>query len=156
MSLHALSKPGVDDLKDLLALLDQCVLPFADLEARHLAHFLICRNGGRLIAAAGLEFCDKNVLLRSLAVAPGFRQRGLASRLVEALEQRALATHQEQLFLMTTTAQDFFTRRGFRPLARTAVPAAIANTAQFRRLCPTSAVCMVKALGCASHRQASS
>jgi amino-acid N-acetyltransferase len=130
----------------LLALLDQCALPIADLEAKHLPQFLIARDDARLIATAALEPCRDAVLLRSLAVAADHRQRGLAGQLLAALEQQALADGHRQVFLLTTSAQDFFAARGFRPLPRATVPAGIAATAQFQSLCPASAVCMVKEL----------
>ncbi|WP_313951629.1 arsenic resistance N-acetyltransferase ArsN2, partial [Accumulibacter sp.] len=109
---------------------------------------LVARDDRRLIAAAGLQPCGDVVLLRSLAVATTHRRHGLGSRLVEALERRASANRQRQIFLLTTTAQDFFAARGFRPLARETVPPAIAGTAEFRHLCPASAVCMVKTVDC--------
>ncbi|WP_291993242.1 arsenic resistance N-acetyltransferase ArsN2 [Candidatus Accumulibacter sp. ACC003] len=150
-----MSEPRLDELPALLALLDECALPIADLETQHLPAFLVCRDDAGLIAAAALESCGGELLLRSLAVAPAYRRRGLAARLLEALEERARTMRREQVFLLTTSAQDFFAGHGFRPLARNAVPAAIAETAQFRRLCPASATCMVKNLECAPERAAS-
>ena len=73
------------DLPELVALLAECALPFGDLTETHLREFLVCRDGGRLVATAGLELCDDAVLLRSLAVAATHRGRGLATRLVEHL-----------------------------------------------------------------------
>lgn len=145
-SPHTLRAPRLDEFPDLLALLDDCALPIADLGAKHLPHFLICRDDGRLIATAALELCRDAVLLRSLAVAADYRQRGLAGQLLAALEERALANGHRQIFLLTTSAQDFFAARSFQPLPRANVPAEVAETAQFRSLCPASAVCMVKEL----------
>lgn len=142
--------PRLEELPELLALLEDCALPVADLEARHLPTFLICRDDHRLIATAALEPCGEALLLRSLAVAADYRRRGLAARLLAALEQRVQANDHRQIFLLTTTAQAFFAARGFRLVPRAMVPAAIAATAQFRCLCPASAVCMVKGLDAAS------
>jgi len=137
-----LTEPAVDDLPELLALLRECGLPHGDVTADKLAEFLVCRAEGRLIATAGLEVCGDAVLLRSLAVLPGYRQRGLASRLLEALQQRTRARRQKRIFLLTTTAQEFFAARGFGRCARQLVPPGIADTAEFRELCPVSATCM--------------
>ncbi|HRI93355.1 arsenic resistance N-acetyltransferase ArsN2 [Accumulibacter sp.] len=152
-SSHTLCAPGLDELPALLALLADCALPVADIEAAHLPGFLICRDEGRLIATAGLQPCGETVLLRSLAVAAHCRQRGLAAQLLAALEQRALADGHRQIFLLTTSAQDFFSARGFRLLPRSAVPPGITATAQFRCLCPVSAACMVKILDGALARE---
>ena len=51
------------------------------------------------------------------------------------------------LYLLTTTAADFFGRRGYEAVPRSAAPAAIAATPQFRDLCPASSVLMRKAIG---------
>ncbi len=138
------------DLPELVALLAECALPFGDLTETHLREFLVCRDGGRdsgrLVATAGLELCDDAVLLRSLAVAATHRGRGLATRLVDTLERRARAKRLRVMFLLTTTAPGFFAARGFRPVERQLVPAAIAATTEFRSLCPASALCMRKRL----------
>ncbi len=134
------------DLPELVALLAECALPFGDLTETHLREFLVCRDDGRLVATAGLELCDDAVLLRSLAVAATHRGRGLATRLVDTLERRARAKRLCVMFLLTTTAPGFFAARGFRPVERQLVPAAIAATTEFRSLCPASALCMRKRL----------
>ena len=142
-----LSEPLADDLPELLALLEDSGLPCSDLTVTHLPEFLICRDDGRLIAAAGLESRGDAVLLRSLAVAEKYRRHGLAGQLLDALEGRVLARKQRQIFLLTTTAPGFFADRGFLPFPRQFVPPEIAETTEFRSLCPASAICMHKTLG---------
>ena len=48
--------------------------------------------------------------------------------------------------LLTTTAEDFFVRRGYGVVGRDAAPAVVQKTTEFRSLCPDSAVCMMKHL----------
>lgn len=146
MSRWSLSTPGAQDLPELLALLESCALPGADLTGQHLAEFLVCREGGRIVGSAGLEFCADAVLLRSLAVAASHRRSGLASRLVAALSEQALARGRSEMFLLTTSAVAFFAALGFRRVDRQRVPPAVAATAEFRTLCPASAVCMQRQL----------
>ncbi|MBN8453326.1 arsenic resistance N-acetyltransferase ArsN2 [Accumulibacter sp.] len=134
------------DLPDLLALLAACSLPTADLAQRHLADFLVCRDGGRIVASGGLEFHAAAALLRSLAVAPSHRQRGLATRLVDELVQRARNRGQHEILLLTTSAAGFFAARGFQPFDRRQVPPELAQCSEFRDLCPASAVCMRRTL----------
>jgi amino-acid N-acetyltransferase len=50
------------------------------------------------------------------------------------------------LFLLTTSAQDFFSRHRYQAIGRKSVPAKVAAAAEFTRLCPGSAVCMTKSL----------
>ncbi len=80
-------------------------------------------------------------LLRSLAVAPGNRSRGLGSSLVRGaltcadLDAGTPAT----VALLTTTADGFFDPFGFRPVPRTALPASLQASAQLRGMCPDTA-----------------
>jgi mannose-6-phosphate isomerase-like protein (cupin superfamily) len=53
----------------------------------------------------------------------------------------------ERLYLLTTTAERFFTRLGFQRCGRSDAPPEIQATSQFRSVCPTSAVCMARDLG---------
>jgi len=50
------------------------------------------------------------------------------------------------LYLLTTTAEPLFARAGFTKVNRENVPGAVGNSAEFRSLCPVSAICMVKHL----------
>ena len=142
-----LPKPALaGDLPDLLALLTACSLPTADLAQQHLADFLVCRDGGRVVASAGLEHYPGVALLRSLAVSTDHRQRGVGSRLLDELVQRARNHGQHDIFLLTTSAAAFFAARGFQPFDRCQVPPEVAQCSEFRSLCPASAVCMRRRL----------
>lgn len=139
-------RPGAEDFAAILALLEDCGLPTADLTLASLAHFRVARRGDRIVAVAGLSPLGQIGLLRSVAVDPTQRGLGLATGLVEALEQEARRLGLTTLFLLTTDAGDFFGRRGYVPLPRDQAPAAIRDTTEFSRLCPATALCMRKAL----------
>jgi amino-acid N-acetyltransferase len=49
-----------------------------------------------------------------------------------------------EIYLLTTTAAEFFTHLGYRQVDRALAPAAIASTKEFSSLCPSTAVFMVK------------
>jgi N-acetylglutamate synthase-like GNAT family acetyltransferase len=85
-------------------------------------------------------------LLRSLAVAPGYRRRGMARQLVARLESEAQAHGVEKLVLLTETAESFFRAIGYEVVDRHRAPDEIKQSAEFRSLCPASAVCMSKNL----------
>jgi N-acetylglutamate synthase-like GNAT family acetyltransferase len=70
----------------------------------------------------------------------------LAQTLVAALEQRASAAGITQLVLLTETAESFFGRLGYGVIERDRAPSAVASSAEFRTLCPSTAVCMRKVL----------
>jgi amino-acid N-acetyltransferase len=135
------------DFDEVIALLDAAALPVEDLEQSSMAHFLIARDGsGKVIGAIGVERYGRIALLRSLVVAPDCRNRDLGTQLVAKLEARCRSWAMADLFLLTTTARDFFARNGYRAIGREAVPVALRTAAEFTRLCPDSAACMTKCL----------
>jgi amino-acid N-acetyltransferase len=131
------------EIKRLLA---DCELPFQDLTPSHLAHFVTAQDGGRIVGAVGLELLGESALLRSLAVAAPYRSQGVGAELTRRAEAYARSQGVRTLYLLTTTAERFFARRGYRSLAREAVPVAVQATAEFQSLCPETAVCMSKHL----------
>ena len=135
------------DFPSIVRLLADAALPHDDLTPEHLRHFLVLRDGdGGIAGVVGMEVADDAGLLRSLAVPAAQRGGGLATRLVDALEAHARAAGIRTLYLLTTTAEGFFARRGYASADRSMVPDAIAATAEFRSICPASAACMAKAL----------
>ena len=134
------------DFDAIVRLLDEASLPHEDLTPGHLEHFLVLRDGDAIAGVVGMEVAEDAGLLRSLAVPATRRGGGLASRLVDALEEHARTIGIRTLYLLTTTAEGFFARRGYAPADRAAVPDAIADTAEFRGICPSTAACMAKSL----------
>lgn len=133
-------------LAEVRALLRACELPDADLAESHMADFLAAGAEGELLAVAGFERLGEDSLIRSLAVAPAQRGRGLARALVSAVEAEARAAGVRRLWLLTNTAEEFFAGRGYSLQAREQAPAEITATPEFSSLCPDSAVLMMKTL----------
>ncbi len=140
------------DLSALVDLLEGCGLPADDLAPDSLAHFeLAVDEAERIVGVAGFDRASADALLRSLAVAPDWRGRGLGEQLVARREAAAQARSEEpagvnRLFLLTTSAADYFLRLGYHEVPRADVPAEIAAHAQFRSLCPASARCLSRRL----------
>lgn len=130
----------------LTQLLSEVGLPTDDLTPQHWPHFVVARRAGRIVGAAGVEALGRYGLLRSVAVAPAFQRHGLASQLVREAEAHAKAHGVEQIYLLTTTAEVFFAKRGYAVTERKAAPAELQSTSEFKSVCPESAVCMAKAL----------
>jgi amino-acid N-acetyltransferase len=97
-----------------------------------------------LVATGGLELVPPYALLRSVAVRQGDRGKGLARRISAHLLQRAAREGCAAVYLLSETAQDYFSGLGFDAVAREDVPAEVAATRQFSALCPQSATCMCK------------
>ena len=100
---------------------------------------------GNLIGVGGLEIHGRLALLRSLAVDDRHRRMGIASRICARLEEEAAERGIVRIYLLTETAESFFTKRGYSVTARTDAPAEIVATQEFTTLCPDSAVLMVRA-----------
>ena len=119
-------------------------LPTADLAAEHFEHFIACGPEDSPDAVVGLELYGDVALLRSLVVSPAARGKGYGGALVAEIEAYAQQLGVRELYLLTNSAETFFSRHGYSRLDRTGVPEAIRQTAEFSSLCPASAVCMHK------------
>jgi amino-acid N-acetyltransferase len=121
-----------------------CGLHTEDISARILRNTIVARIGPRIIGTIALEAVGSSGLLRSLAVLEKFRGRGVAAQLVAAAEKSSRQMGIQTLYLLTLTAETFFTAKGFQKLERSSAPEGIRGTTEFRDLCPDSAVCMRK------------
>ena len=99
-----------------------------------------------LAGYVGLEGEGRDLLLRSLVVSAHRKAQGLGSRILTAAEAVASDMGGERLHLLTTTAERFFTGRGFVAADRESAPPAIRQTREFADLCPASAVYLTKDL----------
>jgi amino-acid N-acetyltransferase len=128
------------------ALLAAAGLPVADLTTAHLTDFWGCGSDSDLAGVVGLEAYGDVALLRSLAVAPDWQGRGLGAVLLAHAEQAARLRGIGVLYLLTTTAETFFARRGYIRIPRESAPPVLRHSAEFATLCPASAACMTKTL----------
>jgi len=135
--------PAPEAARGLLAAAN---LPTSDLTDEQLAKFFYCGPATAPSALIGLEIYGADALLRSLAVDPTVRSKGFGSALVERAEAHSVAQGVGTLYLLTTTAEAFFARRGYHRIDRTMAPAAIRSTREFAGLCPASSAFMFKRL----------
>ncbi|MEP6884170.1 MAG: arsenic resistance N-acetyltransferase ArsN2 [Gammaproteobacteria bacterium] len=134
------------DLAAVSQLLQVAGLPTTDLASAHEFQIWIVESGASILGVIGLERFGREALLRSLAVAPEQRKRGLGHQLVARLEQDAWGDGIQQLILLTETADAFFRSLGYVVTNRSYVSKEVKQSAEFQSLCPVSAVCMSKAI----------
>jgi N-acetylglutamate synthase-like GNAT family acetyltransferase len=115
--------------------------------------FLVAEDGGEIVGAIGLERFDSAALLRSAVVSTDRRGTGVGRRLVERILERADEAGIDEIYLLTTTAEDYFPRFGFTRGAREAVPNAVKSSAEFRGACPETAVVMERKVRSPSSRR---
>jgi amino-acid N-acetyltransferase len=133
-------------LSKAAALLEAHGLPISDITEEHLEHFFYFGSDGSLTALVGVEVYGTDALLRSLVVADAARAQGLGSSLVEHAETFAASRQVSAMYLLTTTAESFFQRRGYRCIDRAQAPPTIQSTREFASLCPASCAIMLKRL----------
>ncbi len=145
--MHTMTFRSADpvDWPAVEALLRASALPL-DGARDHLADFTLAEAGGALAACAAVERYGDAGLLRSVAVDPTHRGTGLGQSLTRHVIAAARAAGLRELVLMTTTAESFFPKFGFTPIARGAAPEAILASVQFQIVRCASATVMRLAL----------
>jgi amino-acid N-acetyltransferase len=108
----------------------------------HLSEFLVAVDSGGVLGAAALEVYAPYGLLRSVAVVDDRAGKGLGTALVRALLERARSGGVRDVFLLTTTAAEWFPRFGFAVARREELPEELNSSEELRGACPRSAIAM--------------
>lgn len=140
IKFHSATEP---DLPAIEALLADCHLP-TDGIARLSENCLVAKIGSKIVGTVAMEPCGQSALFRSLAVAPACRGKSLGRSLSARMVSHARLLGIERLYLLTTDAERYFFKLGFKRTERSKAPAQIQSTSQFHSLCPMSAVCMTR------------
>jgi N-acetylglutamate synthase-like GNAT family acetyltransferase len=123
------------------SLLESAGLPAGDVDARF-QEYLLALDDQRLVGVVGLEIAGADGLVRSLVVEAAWRGCGIANELHDRVLALARTRGIRAVYLLTTTAEGYAAKRGFERVDRQEVPPGILSLAQFRALCPATAVCM--------------
>ncbi|HEY1891681.1 MAG TPA: arsenic resistance N-acetyltransferase ArsN2 [Steroidobacteraceae bacterium] len=142
LTLRVATATDAEAIHDLLV---RNGLPTSDLAASR-AQFIVACDGDSVIATGAIEPFGSAALLRSVAVKAQWRGSGVGRLIVAELERRARDAGIGELILLTLTARDFFERLGYDTKDRAQARAAVHDSAEFRSLCPASAICMAKDL----------
>jgi amino-acid N-acetyltransferase len=134
-----------EDLDAVFALLSANGLPLDGL-AEHLGTLLVVRRAGQVIGSAALEVYADGALLRSVAVSAEERGRHHGRALVDAAIRLAADHRVQAVYLLTTTAAEYFLERGFERIGREEVPASVRTSVEFTAACPASATVMRRRL----------
>ena len=129
------------DEKEIREFLFSAGLPNEDI-GTHLRHFIIVRNGEKLAGCIGLERAGSDALLRSLAVLPDLRSKGIGTELCRRVTEHAQQLGYRSIYLLTETAEKYFSTLGYQKIDREHAPDGIKQTEEFRALCPDSSILM--------------
>lgn len=137
--LDPLPAAGLDTLATTLR---AARLPHEDLAGVTKSFFCASANG-ITVGYVGLEISDADALLRSAVIFSRARGHGYGRAMIERLLEVASDQGIRRVWLLTTSAPGFFAKLRFHATPRTQIPASLAQSEEFRCLCPDTAVCMV-------------
>lgn len=135
-----IKQAGTEDLPAITALLQANKLPIEDLDGQQL--LWTATEAGVLAGVIGLEIYGRYGLLRSMATRENCRNKGIAALLIAQLFDYAKENHLKEIYLLTETAEKYFSGKGFLAVTRDAVPEEIRGSGEFSHVCPASAVVM--------------
>jgi amino-acid N-acetyltransferase len=135
-----MQRATTSDLAEIKTLLEENGLPSKDITGA--IQFFIIRKNKQLIAVGGLENCGDDLLLRSIAIAEGHKNKGLGAQITRFLIEQARINGNKAIYLLTMTAKDYFPRFGFTTIDRSLASKAIKNSSEFTTVCPSSASLM--------------
>jgi amino-acid N-acetyltransferase len=131
--------------QQVIDLLTQNNLPTSDLDADKKLYALLDEQQ-QLAGTGGLEFIGNTALLRSVSVKKELQGKGLGKKISNQLEKIVSSKGVNSIYLLTTTAKNFFERESYNIIDRDLVPQEIKNTSEFSSVCPSSAVVMKKTI----------
>jgi amino-acid N-acetyltransferase len=141
-SLVTLRPATPADLAAVRALLASAGLPLDGIEEQFVDGFVVAESDGVVVGAEGVELYGQDGLLRSAVVDDTWRGRGVGDALTRDRLAWARARGLRSVWLLTTTAADYFPRHGFEPVSRDVAPAAVRASREFASVCPSSATAM--------------
>ena len=110
------------DLPAVRRLLRRCKLPVGGVNADDVVLLVIARRN-EIYGCGAIELLDeRRALLRSVAIQPELRGLGLGRMMVDRLLSEARFGAVTDLYLLTTTAKEYFEQFGFEPVARSRTP----------------------------------
>jgi len=132
-------------LDEVITLLEDNNLPSSDIKDLNLESFFGMYINNTLEGIVGLEVYKELALLRSLAVSTN-KSSGIGSMLLEHIDSFSKSNNINTLYLLTTTADKYFLKKGFIIIDKKEAPKIIQNTTEFNSICPDSSIFMKKEL----------
>lgn len=128
----------------VIELLEENDLPTSDIDEGKTL-FALIRND-EVIGTGGLEFFDDCALFRSLSVRKDWQGKGLGRFITRQLEQICREKGIANVYLLTTTAEHFFSKEGYQVIDRANAPLSIKNSSEFTTVCSSTGTLMKKTI----------
>ena len=104
----------------------------------------VVEENDTVVGTVAVQYDFNVALLRSLCVSDDKRNTGIGEMLVEFIEHYVQKQGVQSVYLLTTTAENFFLKKGYKKMDRKEVPEFIKNTKEYSVLCSASSSLMKK------------
>jgi amino-acid N-acetyltransferase len=141
---------STDDFADLTDLIRESGLETSGLRPG-MPDLFVAVSDGRMVGCAALEIDGAFGLLRSVAVVPNRRGEGIGDRLVHHAHSRAADLKLDAIYLLTTTAEHYFPRFGYRTVDETVPPDVVTSSAEYSTCVAADAALMKRNLSSHEH-----
>lgn len=136
--------PGDD--RTFAQMLRDAELPVDDLTGPGRMFFAFSTLAGVHVGYGGFEQYGSDALIRSIVVVQEHRGTGIGRNLLAVLLREAFDAGARTAWLLTTDAQAFFMKTGFKSVTRDSAPAPILATRQAAELCPSAASLLMRTI----------
>ncbi|HWR41319.1 MAG TPA: arsenite methyltransferase [Patescibacteria group bacterium] len=139
-----LRQAQVGDGAGIMSLLQNSGLTTCGVEARINDFWVMTgTTSPDILGVIGLTVNGRQGVLRSLAVAPEWRGRGVAAALVKNALTEAKKRDLREIYLLTDTAADYLKPFGFEMIERSELPAGLLNSS-LQEACSVCRMCLKK------------
>jgi len=127
-----------------IELLKKNNLPTEDINPG--TQLFVTEENDSVIGTVAVEYNFDVALLRSLSVSEQKRNSGIGQMLVDFIENYVQKQGVRLIYLLTTSAEAFFLKKGYKSIDRNEVPDFIKNTKEYSVICSSSSTLMKKEL----------
>ena len=129
------------DLERVRAFLQEAGLPALPSNLP-LSNVVVALDGHEVRGGIALQVFVLSGLLCSVVVSPEHQRKGIGSSLLQSIIARAHELGVRDLFLLTESASEFFSRVGFEGVSHAEVPAEIRAAPEYKAQCGESVAVM--------------
>ena len=133
-----------NDFLPVKQLLDDSHLPIEGVLDQFDNYFILENQNSEIIGCAGLEIYNQYGLLRSVVVRSEFQNKKFGSVLIQKMEEFGKSKNVKEIYLLTETAEKFFSKHGYKVIPRDSVPKHIQESYEYGTACKVSAIVMKK------------
>ncbi len=132
-----------EEVSAILDLVHTVNLPRDGVEEA-LEHFWVARQDGQVVGTVGLEVYGDLRTVTLVGRHPGVAGPCSGTGVDDTALSYLMSRQFRVVYLLTTTAEQFFRRRDFLVVARTTVPGSVQQSVEFQSACPDTATCMAR------------